>query len=222
MKPLIPSQSWTKPSVIMLILANLLPLYGAAFGGWSIEDILLTFWMENVIIGVINNVKFATIATIGGKPAALASILFFTFHYGLFTLVHGAFIMAFFGDGTHFVKGSIADGDMAYMASLFMWGSPLFLAAFSLFVSHLFSYFVNFIGKAEYKTADPEMLMFTPYGRVVVLHLTVLVGGAVVEFLGAPVLALVLLVVMKILLDLGAHVTEHDKAQKPKAAPQEI
>lgn len=222
MKPPIPPQSWTKPSVIMLILANMLPLYGAMFGGWSIEDIMLVFWMENVIIGVMNNVKFMTVATIGKTPSAIAAIPFFTFHYGLFTLVHGAFIMAFFGDGTHFAKGSISDGDMAYMGSLFLWGSPLFFAAFSLFVSHLFSYFVNFIGKGEYKSADPQILMFTPYGRVVVLHLTVLLGGAIVEFLGAPALALALLVVLKILLDLGAHVTEHEKAGKKESAAGEI
>jgi Family of unknown function (DUF6498) len=53
--------------------------------------------------------------------------------------------------------------------------------------------------------------MFRPYGRIVVLHLTVLLGGFLVMGLGAPVAAIVLLVALKTAIDLGAHLKERVK-----------
>jgi hypothetical protein len=46
---------------------------------------------------------------------------------------------------------------------------------------------------------------------VVVLHLTVLLGGFLVMALGAPVAAIVLLVGIKTAIDLGAHLRERVK-----------
>jgi len=50
--------------------------------------------------------------------------------------------------------------------------------------------------------------MGQPYGRVVVLHMTVLFGGWIVMTLGSPLAALVLLVVLKTAADLRAHKAE--------------
>ncbi|MGH2838569.1 MAG: DUF6498-containing protein [Thermoleophilaceae bacterium] len=45
------------------------------------------------------------------------------------------------------------------------------------------------------------------------LHLTILFGGFIVAFLGAPIGALIVLVVLKTALDLGLHRREH--ARRP-------
>jgi hypothetical protein len=58
--------------------------------------------------------------------------------------------------------------------------------------------------------------MMAPYGRVVVLHLTILFGGIAIAATGATVVALVLLVVLKAILDLGFHLGEHSRL---RAAP---
>ena len=50
-----------------------------------------------------------------------------------------------------------------------------------------------------------------PYQRVILLHVTVLAGGFVVMLLGQPLLALVLLVLLKTAVDVQAHVAEHLK-----------
>ena len=55
--------------------------------------------------------------------------------------------------------------------------------------------------------------MTAPYSRVVVLHVTVLVGGFLADSLGAPLGALILLIVLKTVIDLLAHLREHRKAQ---------
>jgi hypothetical protein len=45
----------------------------------------------------------------------------------------------------------------------------------------------------------------------VVLHLTIIFGAMAVAFLGAPITALVVLVVLKTAFDLRLHLREHDK-----------
>ena len=56
--------------------------------------------------------------------------------------------------------------------------------------------------------------MFAPYGRLVVLHVTIIVGAVVISVTGAPEAAIVVLVLLKIALDLGLHLAEHRDAEK--------
>jgi uncharacterized membrane protein AbrB (regulator of aidB expression) len=60
--------------------------------------------------------------------------------------------------------------------------------------------------------------MFRPYGRVMVLHVVILLGGFLVQLLGSPAPALALLVLLKTGLDLGAHLREHQPAAPPAPA----
>ena len=67
MSRVFPQISWkdfdfTKPSVWTLILANLIPLGGVLFFGWSTFAIVVVYWTENVILGVINVLKMACAA----------------------------------------------------------------------------------------------------------------------------------------------------------------
>lgn len=50
------TDAW-KPSVLALIAANALPLIGVIFLGWSTFAIVVVYWAENVIIGMINVLK---------------------------------------------------------------------------------------------------------------------------------------------------------------------
>ncbi len=42
---------------IMLVAANLIPLLGVVAWGWSTFDVVVLYWFENVIIGVLNILK---------------------------------------------------------------------------------------------------------------------------------------------------------------------
>ena len=61
--------------------------------------------------------------------------------------------------------------------------------------------------------------MFAPYGRLVVLHVTILVGAVFISVTGAPEAAIVVLVLLKIALDLGLHLAEHRDAEKMPGLP---
>ena len=46
-------------SAIVLVAVNLIPLVGVAFWGWSLMLILVLYWIESGIVGVINIFKIA-------------------------------------------------------------------------------------------------------------------------------------------------------------------
>ena len=85
----------------------------------------------------------------------------------------------------------------------------MWLAAAVLAASHAFSFAWNYLHRGEFRGASPKALMARPYGRVMVLHMVIIVGGFGALALGSPLWALLLLVILKTALDLRAHVKEH-------------
>jgi hypothetical protein len=190
-----------RPSILVLVAVNLVPLAGVLFFGWSVFSVMVLFWAENVVIGILNVARMLTLYIRRGDRAALGTAGFFAMHYGIFTAVHGAFVFVLFGP-----DGTAGGGDPeAYRA--------IFFALLALTGSHLLSFFVNYIGGREYEVVTVDELMLAPYGRVVALHVTILIGAFLVEALGQPVAALVLLVLIKIGVDVVAHRYEHDRLQ---------
>jgi len=193
------------PSALVLVAANLVPLAGVLFFGWSVFATLLLFWVENVIVGGFNVLRM-----LWAQPdnpliwvAKAGTIPFFIVHYGLFTTVHGAFVLTLFG-GVH-DRG--LPGPTAFFHAV--QGAGIWPAALALAASHGVSFAVNYIGAGEYRTAALAKLMTRPYGRVMVLHVVIIGGGFLVQTLGAPVAAIALLVVLKTGLDLVGHLREH-------------
>jgi hypothetical protein len=149
--------------------------------------------------------------------AALAT--FFLFHYGMFWFVHGIFVFTlplFLGGGGTFDGCGMPDPQVTLDACAGPFGELLWsnvaIAGTALFLSHGASFLFNYIGNAEYLTASPTRQMGSVYGRVVVLHLTIIFGAFAVAFLGSPVAALLILVGLKTALDLGLHRREHRAA----------
>lgn len=190
-------------SAAALVAANLVPLGAVALGWWSTYEVVLLFWAENVVIGVLQVLRFATVAALAGKVAALGVAVFFSLHYGLFTVVHGVFV------ATLFAPAGLGDADPPDALALLLSPDGLLFGLGALAVSHLVSYGVNFVGGGEYRRVEPEALMMQPYGRVVVLHLAIIFGGALTMALNEPAIGLVVLVLLKIGLDLRAHLAEH-------------
>jgi len=135
--------------------------------------------------------------------AKAGMIPFFVVHYGIFTTVHGVFVLTLFG-GVH-ERGF--PGPTAFFHAV--QGAGIWPAALALGASHAVSFAFNYIGGGEYRTAALASLMSRPYGRVMVLHVVILGGGFLVQALGAPHAAIALLVVLKTGLDLVGHVREH-------------
>ena len=277
----------TSRSAILLLVANVIPLIGVLFFGWSLLTILVLYWLENGIVGLWNVPKIilaqgSIMPSIPDLPAAAARAataspeaaaklqeqwrqaqaaqdelnrqpgaigpparpgilgpraaarlsaiprtglaIFFAFHYGMFWVGHGIFVFALpafagastFGgtiDGSRFCldpSGFPIDCQAGAFGDV-VWTSVL-VGGIALFLSHGASFFLNYLGRGEYLTASPSGQMGSVYGRVVILHLTIIFGSMVVAFLGAPIGALLVLVVLKTAFDLGLHLRERRRA----------
>jgi hypothetical protein len=230
------ARALSHPLVLLGLLVDLLPIYGVIAWGWNAVPLVMLYWMENVVAGVMTIPRLVISGASYGGVGLLAGSglsLFFLFHYGMFWLVHGIFVFALptfaggslgggaLGDGA-FGDGAFGGGGGADICldpggfpidcaggafGEVIWSSVL-IGAVALFLSHGASFLLNYIGRGEYLTANPGGQMARVYGRVVVLHLTIIFGAFVVAFLGSPIGALLVLVVLKTAFDLGLHLRE--------------
>jgi hypothetical protein len=203
-------------------VANLVPLVGVLFFGWSLTTIVALYWLENGVVGLFALARMATAegvdedpgsVTINGRPVSAAQLRnpvtarvvlmpFFALHYGMFWLVHGVFV--WFALPMIWEQMGGATGGPSLVACL--WALPV------LVLSHGASFVYNWWLGGERYTSSPSREMGAPYGRVVILHVTIVLGAFLVAFLGSPIWALVLLVGLKTVADLAAHLAERRRA----------
>ncbi len=205
-------ERWLTPAA--LVLANLVPIAGVLLWGWDVEGIVIFYWAENLVLGAYTIIKMLT----KGGVKALFLIAFFLIHYGGFCAGHGIFIVSILGDD----MPSIPQGEpwpfflifvqmlveiIQYVASI----APPFWqwALIALFVSHGVSFVFNYWLGGEHRDQNTNDLMISPYKRIFILHVAVIVGGAGVHALGSPLPLLVVLVLLKIGVDLHLHLREH-------------
>ncbi len=193
----------------VLVVTNVLPLLFVLLFDWDVFFLIALYWMENVIIGLLNIVRFFTILVLNKAWEAILMIPFFAIHYGMFTFVHGIFVVVLFGKG----EVSTESGEFWSVLSTVLSQPGMVVAAIGLFASHLVSYFLNFLNNGEYQRTTVNNLMSAPYKRVVILHITILFGGFLVMSTGEHIAALILLIVLKIGLDLFAHSGEHQPSR---------
>jgi hypothetical protein len=203
----IPWKEFKKPSVIILIISNLAPVAGVLFMGWDIFQVMMLFWAENAVIGGFNVLKmlFSTAGSSAHRGKKSSMIPFFIIHYGIFTLVHGVLVFTIFGsmfNNNSFLAG-ISDTYRTLTTPAFRWA----LAALAL--SHTISFSVNYLGKGEYRKITLDQLMIQPYTRVIILHITILIGGFLVMFFSSPLIGLLLLIALKVYVDIISHIKQH-------------
>jgi hypothetical protein len=191
-------------SIGALILFNLIPLAGVLFFGWNLSSIMVLYWFENVIIGFFNILKMSkaegekpqTKLYTGNKPVTVSqksgTIKFFTIHFGMFTFGHGVFVFLLFGR------------DLPSFTSLLP-------ASLCLFVSHGVSYVYNYIRSEEYKRVAFQDLFFQPYKRIIIMHITIIIGALLAFKYEQPTFFLILLIFLKIVVDTFSHKKEHTK-----------
>ena len=218
-----------RASTPVLILANLIPLAGVVLFQWDVLSILLLYWAESVVIGVLNVLRMIacqsnnilqgvlprftgrqipeelsrSLPRISGDIFKFFLIPFFILHYGMFCLGHLTFVLAIFSDGGLSLRSGSALAEL--------WESSFWIAVAAMFLSHLFSFFTNYIGAGEYKKASLFVLMHRPYGRIVAMHVAIVLGAGLVMWLGSPMPMLLILIAVKTGIDMRMHEKERSK-----------
>ena len=206
-------------SALVLVGANLLPVWAVLEGRLGMGDVLLIYWFENVVIWFTTTVRILTATRpgrrsrgprLGGLDEKLAEktwvtgdpalALFFALHFGIFTVVHGVFagILAWMS-GLH---GGLHGGLLDWVATVA-----------AILLSHALSLGLHWFGRGERTVVSPGWAMVAPYPRMIALHLTVILGFFA---LGGPdgrtaddLAAVALLMGTKTVLDLLFHLGEH-------------
>lgn len=198
---------------IALLAANFIPLLGVVFLGWQVSTILAIYWAETGVIGVyaILRILYADAKEEKGPDGVVAKIqssslgtllliVFLVFHFGMFMLVHGIFLVTLFSQ-------------VLESAGQFNFSGVL-IGIVSLFVSHGISFYRNYLQSEEYSEISANELMSQPYSRVMVMHFVIILSMFGMQFFGSfQQAALIILVVMKMIADIRAHIKEHARLQ---------
>lgn len=196
--------------------------WGVLVLGWSPFVVMLLFWFENVVIGVFNVAKMlSTGLRLGaaGLLGAAALSAFFTVHYGIFTAVHGMFVVLLFG-GAEASRGAMdggLSGPLAAMVDYLFAERDGWLAVLAIVLVHL-SGFVQWLARTREQPPPLKDLMGAPYGRIMILHVTLIASGFLVQALKAPVAGALLLVGLKLAYDLVTLGRDRKKEQDQGAA----
>ena len=185
----------------LLIIVNLVPVYGVWFEGWNAAQVFLVYCMETVIIGLFTVIKLACITLFirprdewqSGTMPVMASglffILFFIVHYGIFVFVQTQIFFSVSG----LVKDSSTFGIYRQIPEALGHEGRLLLIIFVLYytLQNLLGFFLS----GEYKTASMMKIMFQPYGRIIVQQFVVIIGSMILAFGGGKVFILILALV---------------------------
>lgn len=185
-------------SIWSLLATNLLAIGIALWQDWGPAPLMLLYWGQSGIIGVSNVFRILSLDrfstenfTINDRPVEPTTATklqvagFFALHYGFFHVGYFVFIV-FSNQGAPLL-------DLWFFACT---------AAFAL--NHFWSYRYN---RDLDRRGTPNIgtLMFTPYVRIVPMHLTIVTGG----LMGGGQGALLLFGSLKTAADVVMHVIEH-------------
>ncbi len=182
-------------SIWSLVLANSIALGVALAGGWDLIDLMAVYWLQSVIIGIsyffrimglerfsTKNFKVNDRSVDPTPETKRQTAYFFLFHFGFFHFGYLMFILA--------------ETQQAL-------GLGLLICTVVFAVNHYFSY--RYHREMDSKgTPNIGTLMFTPYLRVVPMHITIVFGAVTMDSTGILVFG-----TLKMAADVLMHVVEH-------------
>lgn len=185
-------------SLGLLILANGLAIGLGMWQGWDLREMMVLYWVQSIVIGLTNALRILALGDYSTEnfrindvqPQATAGTkiqvaVFFLIHFGIFHAVYLGFLLT--GGNPFAVIG------------------PAFLACAAGFVVHHgFSLVYNI---AIDRAGRPNIgaLMFTPYLRIIPMHLMIVFG----VFLMNDAVGVIAFGVLKTLADGLMHLVEH-------------
>jgi len=194
------------PTVVPVIVANSIPIVGVLAFGWDLRSIMFLYWFETAVVVFYSVLKIVTV----GGPMTLFWIPAHVATFAVFMSVHLMMILALGPShgGGFFPRDAILD------LLRRTWSG-----AVGLFVSHGISFVVNFLGNREYEHTTVDAQRAAPWNRLIIMHVTTIAGAWSVALLDAPEGALVTLAVLKIVVDLHAHLRERPTPADAVPAP---
>lgn len=193
------ARTYRDPLAWLMLAVDLLPVIAVLVYGWGAVPLVALYWLENLVIGVFTIFRMlaTSLANIAFLFACLFVVPFFFFHYGMFCFVHGIFVQAFadMADGT-------MDMDSPNPVRLIAWalgsGQGMVWFVTAIIGANFAVFLTDFIGKGQYKETNPMAEMFAPYGRIVTLHVALILGAFIAIGTGQPLVGVLFLIVLRV------------------------
>ena len=191
-------------SVQSLIAANVATIVMALALHWELGPLLWIYWSQSVVIGIFQFRRILDLKEFSTKNFRIndrpveptdatrrTTAFFFLFHYNFFHLVYMVFLL---------VETRPAPSQALYLLA----GGALF------FTNHLYSYRRN---KGEERRTVPNIgtMMFTPYLRILPMHLVIIFAAGLTH----TTFALVVFCLLKTGADVLMHLVEHRLIYSP-------
>jgi len=205
------------PTTYSLLFSNILTIIFAVLFNWSLIVVLWVYWTQSIIIGFFNFFKILTLSDfstenikINKKPVSptkgvkIFTAFFFALHFGLFHLVYFFFLVFFTFQAVLFKISSGAETPFPSIIGLVF----LPLSGLIFFFNHLFS-FIHYKNKPHKKKQSLGRILFSPYVRIVPMHLTIILGGFFMFFGAFNQAILVFFLLLKTAADVAMHSLEH-------------
>lgn len=209
---------WRKPPVVAVLVINLIPAACVLWFGWSALTLLLLYWAENVVLGLINLVKMIVVAVSGGVSGVLTGLFlipFFLFHYGAFCAGHLFFAVM--------VVGGLSSGGDPMESFALVWDDRWrYLAPLLAMTAFHLAALVQWLRAGAWRDKPLNLQMGEPYGRIIIMHVTILIGAVLIVATHQPAAAVALLAVLKTLFEAVSTARRLDEHGKPVAAPRPV
>ena len=193
------ARTYRDPMAWLTLLVDLLPIIAVVFFGWKAVPLVALYWLENLVIGAFTILRMlgTVAANILNLAGAAFMVPFFTVHYGMFCFGHGIFLSAFaggkVGDPAPGFDGMRALVDWALGTGPYM----LWFVAAIIAVNAVF-YLVDYVVGGGYRETQLPTEMFAPYGRIVTLHVAIILGAGLMLAFGQPLLGVLILIMLRV------------------------
>lgn len=212
-------------SAYVLIAANLIPLIGVLFYEWDHVLVLALFWIENLIIGAVNILKFIVIAIAQRAPKHLLLCGFFAFHFGFFCSAHGLLLWKildlekidptqYFSNPDLGIFNIFAKGLTVLLGFINKLAPIIYLGISALVLSRLVSFIENFLLRGDLFVMTPGKLMAQPYQQIIVMHAGLMFGAFAIDALGSTIWLLLIIVLFKMMADFSMHRKRHQTIEQ--------
>lgn len=168
-------------------------------------SIILAYFMETLIIGVIHAFKMYRILkyadATGVKRTANnggGMILFFMVHYTFFVAVQSIFVFALLEMKNPEIEAFSLLNNITYILRNYEGIYPILI---SLTVYNIADFYLNFLAPKEYEKITMEESFLGPYGRIVVQQLAVILGFFFFLFSFALHVIAILIIAIKAAID---------------------
>jgi len=225
-------RSFLTGPLALLVGVNLIPLAGVLVFGWSIHALLIVYWLEGLLIGLLNipkiliahgaetsetrrrakrNESNGEIVTLPDPPESIPETPK--------RRAENWSVVRFY------VKSQIF---IWILSGVFVWVLPIIIgseyirsaelttvlfAVGAAGVSDYVSYRRDYLAAGEWRTTSPGERFNSFTDRTIVLILTIVVGGMIANHIGQPAIVLVVMIGVKTVYDVRTYLKEHKQSK---------